>query len=159
LGPSSLLRPDPVVLERLLVVVEYDLKVVPDEVVEGEVVDVEVVEGEVVVCEPEPDPPPPPERNPPAARASAAVPTTNVPARAIVRRCFIVFGAGFAEAPRSAASTSSPRAGHNALDVGSQVYSAANFWTVHAFTVSSRTRGQSSNDRWTRFGDTRLVAL
>jgi hypothetical protein len=79
-----------VVLERILVVVEYDLKVVPDEVVEGEVVDVEVVEGEVVVCEPEPDPPPPPEPDPPAARASAAVPTTKVPARAIVRRCFIV---------------------------------------------------------------------
>jgi hypothetical protein len=66
------------VLERVLVVVE------------GETVD--VVEGEVVVvCEPEPDPPPAPEPPPvPAAKARAAVPSTKVPASAIVRRCFIV---------------------------------------------------------------------
>ncbi len=88
MGPSSVLRPEPVVLERVLVLVVVEGEMV--EVLEGEMVD--VVEGEVVVCEPDPDPPPAPEPPPvPAANARAAVPSTKVLARAIVRRCFIIY--------------------------------------------------------------------
>jgi hypothetical protein len=73
----------------IFVCVWVEFLVVLVELVEGDVVGV-VVEGDVVVvCEPDPDPPPEPDPVP-AAKARAAVPSTKVPARAIVRRCFIV---------------------------------------------------------------------